>query len=378
VFEKAITAAPADSGAFAHFSAPLELAVIIPVMNEAANVRPLVARLEAALAGIGWEAIFVDDHSPDGTADAVRALAREDRRIRIVERIGRRGLSSAVVEGMLASAAPVLAVIDGDMQHDEALLPALFACASGGTDIAIGSRYVTGGGVGQWDEGRASASRFATRAANAVLPVAVSDPMSGFFAIRRQAFNAALPHLSGSGFKILLDLIISSPVPPTIAELPYVFRTREHGTSKLDLMVVAEYAQLLADKTVGRIVPVRLLMFLAVGVLGLGVHLSVLGSALSGGVDFAIAQGAAVFTAMTFNFALNNVFTYRDRRLRGWRFVTGLLSFYAVCLVGAAANIGVGAWVHDLHNAWWVAGAAGALVGAVWNYAASSFVTWRR
>jgi dolichol-phosphate mannosyltransferase len=378
VFEKAITAAPADSGAPAHFSAPLELTVIIPVMNESANVRPLVARLDAALAGIGWEAIFVDDHSPDGTADAVRALAREDRRIRIVERIGRRGLSSAVVEGMLASAAPVLAVIDGDMQHDEALLPALFACASGGTDIAIGSRYVTGGGVGQWDEGRASASRFATRAANAVLPVAVSDPMSGFFAIRRQAFEAALPHLSGSGFKILLDLIISSPVPPTIAELPYVFRTREHGTSKLDLMVVAEYAQLLADKTIGRIVPVRLLMFLAVGVLGLGVHLSVLGSALSGGVDFAIAQGAAVFTAMTFNFALNNVFTYRDRRLRGWRFVTGLLSFYAVCLVGAAANIGVGAWVHDLHNAWWVAGAAGALVGAVWNYAASSFVTWRR
>jgi dolichol-phosphate mannosyltransferase len=378
VFEKAITAAPADSGAPAHFSAPLELTVIIPVMNESANVRPLVARLDAALAGIGWEAIFVDDHSPDGTADAVRALARGDRRIRIVERIGRRGLSSAVVEGMLASAAPVLAVIDGDMQHDEALLPGLFACASGGTDIAIGSRYVAGGGVGQWDEGRASASRFATRAANAVLPVAVSDPMSGFFAIRRQAFNAALPHLSGSGFKILLDLIISSPVPPTIAELPYVFRTREHGASKLDLMVVAEYAQLLADKTVGRIVPVRLLMFLAVGVLGLGVHLSVLGTGLSTGTSFAVAQGAAVFTAMTFNFALNNVFTYRDRRLRGWRFVAGLLSFYAVCLVGAAANIGVGAWVHDLHNAWWVAGAAGALVGAVWNYAASSFVTWRR
>jgi len=202
--------------------------------------------------------------------------------------------------------------------------------------------------------------------------------MSGFFAIRREAFEAALPHVSGSGFKILLDLIVSSPTPPTIAELPYVFREREHGDSKLDLMVVVEYAQLLADKTVGRIVPVRLLMFLAVGMLGLGVHLTILGSALSGGVDFAWAQGTAVFTAMTFNFGLNNVFTYRDRRLRGWRFVTGLLSFYAVCLVGAAANIGVGAWVHDLHNAWWVAGAAGALVGAVWNYAASSFVTWRR
>lgn len=374
MFERAIEAAIAP----APLGAPLELAIIIPVMNEAANVAPLVARLDTALAGIGWEAIFVDDHSPDGTANAVRMLARSDRRIRIVERIGRRGLSSAVVEGMLASAAPVLAVIDGDMQHDEGLLPALFATVSGGADIAIGSRYVAGGGIGSWDEARASASRFATRAANAVLPVPVSDPMSGFFAIRRPAFEAALPHLSGSGFKILLDLIISSPTPPAVIELPYVFREREHGTSKLDLMVVAEYAQLLADKTVGRIVPVRLLMFLAVGMLGLCVHLAVLGSALSGGVDFAIAQGVAVFTAMTFNFALNNIFTYRDRRLRGRRFVTGLLSFYAVCLVGAAANIGVGAWVHDLHNAWWVAGAAGALVGAVWNYAASSFVTWRR
>ncbi len=359
-------------------STPLELAVIIPVMNEVANVAPLIERLEAALAGIGWEAIFVDDHSPDGTSDAVRAIARTDRRIRIVERIGRRGLSSAVIEGMLASAAPVLAVIDGDMQHDEGLLPALFASVLAGTDIAIGSRYVAGGGTGSWDEGRAQASRLATRVANAVLPVQVSDPMSGFFAIRSACFTAALPHLSGSGFKILLDLIVSSPKAPAIAELPYVFRERTHGDSKLDTMVVAEYAQLLADKTIGRFVPVRLLMFLAVGMLGLGVHLSVLGGALAGGVDFAVAQGAAVFTAMTFNFALNNVFTYRDRRLRGLRFVTGLLSFYAVCLVGAAANIGVGAWVHNLHNAWWVAGAAGALVGAVWNYAASSFVTWRK
>lgn len=374
MFEGKISGAPTT----ASDTAPLELAVVIPVMNEAANVAPLVARLDTVLAGIGWEAIFVDDHSPDGTASAVRALARTDRRIRIVERIGRRGLSSAVIEGMLASAAPVLAVIDGDMQHDEALLPALFAAVAGGADIAIGSRYVAGGGVGDWDGARANASRLATRAARAVLPVAVSDPMSGFFAIGRPAFEAALPHLTGSGFKILLDLIVSAPTAPAVVELPYVFRERAEGASKLDLMVVAEYAQLLAEKTIGRILPVRLLMFLAVGLLGLGVHLSILGSALAGGVDFAIAQGLAVFAAMTFNFALNNIFTYRDRRLAGWRFVTGLLSFYAVCLVGAAANIGVGAWVHDLHNAWWVAGAAGALVGAVWNYAASSFVTWRR
>jgi dolichol-phosphate mannosyltransferase len=202
--------------------------------------------------------------------------------------------------------------------------------------------------------------------------------MSGFFAIRRETFEAALPHLSGSGFKILLDLIISTPARPMIVELPYIFRERTAGASKLDLMVVAEYAQLLLEKTVGRYVPVRLLMFLAVGLLGLGVHLSVLGSLIAFDTRFAVAQGIAVFSAMTFNFALNNIFTYRDRRLRGTRFITGLLSFYTVCLVGAAANIGIGTWMHDLNRAWWVAGVAGALVGAVWNYAASSFVTWRK
>jgi dolichol-phosphate mannosyltransferase len=374
MFQSKIIAAEAR----AHRDAPLELAVIVPVLNEAANVAALIARLEHVLTGIAWEVVFVDDHSPDGTAKALRDYARCDRRIRIVERIGRRGLSSAVIEGVLATAAPCIAVIDGDMQHDEGLLPALFASVAGGADIAIGSRYISGGGTGSWDESRASASRFATRAANAVLPVPVSDPMSGFFAIRRDTFEAALPHLSGSGFKILLDLIISAPVRPMIVELPYVFRERTAGASKLDLMVVAEYAQLLLEKTVGRFIPVRLLMFLTVGMLGLGVHLAVLGSLIAFDTRFAMAQGIAVFSAMTFNFALNNIFTYRDRRLRGARFITGLLSFYAVCLVGAAANIGIGTWMHDLNRAWWVAGVAGALVGAVWNYAASSFVTWRK
>jgi dolichol-phosphate mannosyltransferase len=374
MFQSKIIAAETSS----HCDTPLELAVIVPVLNEAANVAALIARLEDVLAGIAWEVIFVDDHSPDGTASTLRDFARNDRRIRIVERIGRRGLSSAVIEGVLATAAPNIAVIDGDMQHDEGLLPALFASVAGGADIAIGSRYVSGGGTGSWDESRANASRFATRAANAVLPVTVSDPMSGFFAIRRETFEAALPYLSGSGFKILLDLIISAPTRPLIVELPYVFRERTAGASKLDLMVVAEYAQLLLEKTVGRYIPVRLLMFLAVGVLGLGVHLSVLGSLIAFDTRFAMAQGIAVFSAMTFNFALNNIFTYRDRRLRGGRFITGLLSFYAVCLVGAAANIGIGTWMHDLNRAWWVAGIAGALVGAVWNYAASSFVTWRK
>jgi dolichol-phosphate mannosyltransferase len=203
--------------------------------------------------------------------------------------------------------------------------------------------------------------------------------MSGFFAISRNAFEASLPRLSGGGFKILLDIVASAPGPLKLVELPYVFRTRTAGESKLGLMVTAEYLKLLADKAIGHIVPIRLLLFLLVGGIGVGVHLTVLGTLLAIGlVGFATAQAAAVGAAMTFNFTLNNIFTYSDRRLRGTRFFTGLLSFYAVCMVGAAANVGVGAYIYGADHSWWLAGIAGALIGAVWNFAASSVVTWRR
>lgn len=358
--------------------APLELAVIIPTRNEAGNVRRLLAGLEAALATISWEAIFVDDDSPDGTAALVREIGRSNVRVRVLQRVGRRGLSSAVIEGMLATSAPVLAVIDGDGQHDETLLPRLYAAVRDGHDLAVGSRYVEGGGTGDWDSGRAAASRWATQLARKVTRTRLSDPMSGFFVLRREVLEAALPRLSGTGFKILLDLVASSPEPLRMTEVPYTFRSRTVGESKLDSAVVLEYLNLLIDKTVGRFLPARLIRFLLVGGLGLGVHLAVLGLGLALTAPFAAAQAFAVWAAMTFNFSLNNVFTYRDRRLRGWRLLPGLLSFYAVCGIGALGNVGVGTWVHGTQQIWWIAGIAGAVIGAVWNFAAASVVTWRR
>jgi dolichol-phosphate mannosyltransferase len=359
--------------------APLALAVIIPTFNEAANIEPMLQKLSIAMAGIHWEAIFVDDNSPDGTSDIVRQIALTNPRIRIVHRIGRRGLSSAVIEGMLASAAPVLAVIDGDGQHDEAILPQLFeAVASGRADIAVGTRYADGGGVGDWNAHRAKGSAIATRLSQTLLGVELSDPMSGYMVVTRKTIMAALPRLSGIGFKILLDIVASVPSSPRIAEIPYVFRNRELGESKAGALVVAEYAALLLDKSIGRYIPLRLLSFLAIGGLGVGVHLSLLGLSLWGDLSFIPAEIVAVIGAMTFNFALNNIFTYRDKRLRGWRMLSGLLSFYIVCSVGAAANIGIGNWVNDTDGRWWLAGIAGTVVGAIWNFAASSFVTWRK
>lgn len=358
---------------------PLEVAVVVPTLNEAANVEKLIAKLSVVLAGRGWEVVFVDDNSPDGTSELVRRIGRGSRHVRIVQRVGRRGLSSAVVEGILATAAPVVAVMDGDLQHSEDALPRLIDAVAGGeADVAVGTRYGAGGGIGDWDEGRARMSRLATRAGQIALGTDVSDPMSGFFAIRRDAFERALPHLSAIGFKILLDILASSPTPLKVAEIPYRFRTREAGESKIGARVIAEYAELIADKTIGRVVPVRLLKFLMVGGLGVFVHLAVLRAVLGAGSAFVTAQTAAVMTAIAFNFFLNNGFTYADRKLKGWRLVGGLASFYAISALGAVANIGIGTWMAGHDERWWVAGVAGVVVGAIWNFAMSSALTWRK
>lgn len=355
-----------------------ELTVVVPTYNERGNVEALFARLDAALTGIAWEVVFVDDDSPDETAAAVRRLAQSDRRIRVLQRIGRRGLSSAVVEGMLASSAPYLAVIDGDLQHDERLLPKMLAAIKAESlDVVVGSRHLAGGGTGGWDRRRVAISDLATRLARLVVSADLSDPMSGFFMLSRPAFERAVRHLSGQGgFKILLDLFASTPVPFRFKELPYVFAERRHGESKLDGFVVWEHLMLLAEKVTGGHVPGRFLSFAAVGGLGVAVHFSTLFAVLHLAA-FPIAQASAAAVAMTSNFILNNLLTYRDRRLKGRRFLTGLLSFYAVCGLGAVANVGIASAAFAHHYTWWASGLAGVVVGVVWNYAVSSVFTWR-
>ena len=163
------------------------LSVVVPTFNERDNVARLYRKLEAALAGIAWEVIFVDDNSPDGTWDVVRGLAQQDRRVRCIRRIGRRGLSGACIEGILASSAPYAAVMDADLQHDETQLPKMLALLqSGQAELVVGSRYVEGGSADSFDRSRAGASAFATSIAKRVLGVSIADPMSGFFMIRRR------------------------------------------------------------------------------------------------------------------------------------------------------------------------------------------------
>ena len=357
-----------------------EVSVVVPTFNERDNVVALFRKLETALAGRAWEVIYVDDNSPDGTWDVVRALAREDSRVRCIRRIGRRGLSGACIEGILASSAPCAAVIDADLQHDETQLPKMLALLQGGeADLVVGSRYVEGGSADSFDKQRAGASMLATQVAKRLLRVEIADPMSGFFMIRRDRFEQLAPELSTQGFKILLDIIATARGSLRIKEIPYSFGSRLHGESKLDSMVALDFLGLVLAKLTHDVVSLRFLLFAMVGSLGLFVHLAALFVALEiFNVPFPEAQACGALLAMTSNFLLNNFLTYRDQRLKGFGILRGLLLFYLVCSVGLVANVGVAFSVYDQEPIWWLAGAAGALMGVVWNYAMSGLFVWRK
>src|ERR1700692_3273872 len=219
-----------------------QLAVIVPTFNERDNVTTLFRRLEAALAGVSWEVVFVDDNSPDGTWDVVRGLARQDCRVRCIRRIGRRGLSGAFIEGILACSAPYAAVIDADLQHDETQLPKMLGLLQGGAaDLVVGSRYIEGGSADSFDRQRAGASQLATEVGKRVLRGKIQDPMSGFFMIRRDRFEQLAPQLSTQGFKILLDIVATARGEMRVVEVPFTFGSRLHGESKLDSMVALDF-----------------------------------------------------------------------------------------------------------------------------------------
>src|ERR1700756_2677427 len=361
-------------------SGPLQLSGVVPTFNERGNVTALFRKLETALAGVAWEVIFVDDNSPDGTWQEVRDLARHDGRVRCVRRIGRRGLSGACIEGILASSAPCAAVMDADLQHDETQLSKMLALIEeGAAELVVGSRYVEGGNADSFNRARAGASAFATEIAKRVLGVRIADPMSGFFMIRRDRFEQLAPQLSTQGFKILLDIVASAHGELRVKEIPYSFGSRLHGESKLDSMVALDFLGLVLAKLTGDVVSLRFLLFAMVGSLGLFVHLAVLFVVLKiFDARFPEAQACGAVLAMTSNFILNNFLTYRDQRLKGFAILRGLLLFYLVCGVGLAAMVGVAFSVYAQEPIWWLAGAAGALMGVVWNYAMSGLFVWRR
>ncbi|MGA9061546.1 MAG: glycosyltransferase family 2 protein [Terracidiphilus sp.] len=357
-----------------------DLAIVLPTFNESGNVSPLFDRLAGALKGIHYEVIFVDDDSPDGTADAVRRLAERHDNLRVLQRIGRRGLASACIEGILASAAPYVAVMDADMQHDETVLPEMLRLMrEENLDLVVGSRNIAGGSMGEFARWRVKLSQLGKRMSLMGAEHELSDPMSGFFLVRVSTFEQFAHRLSGIGFKILLDIVLSAGPGLRIGEVPYRFRVRERGESKLDMLVGLEYFELLVDKHLGDLVNVRFVLFGMVGALGVGVHLLILSALLKiAGLSFAAGQTVTTFTVMILNFVLNNSVTYRDRRLRGWRFWGGLLTFCLACGLGVAANVAIANEAFHRGVPWVLAAVTGLLFSAVWNYGVTSMTTWRQ
>lgn len=356
---------------------PAELSVVVPTFREKDNIGLLVQKLDSALAGIVWEVIFVDDDSPDGTATEAKLLSRADSRVRCIRRVARRGLAGACIEGILSSSAPYVAVMDCDLQHDERILPRMFELLKeGGVDLVVGSRYSTGGNSAL-SKRRDAISRSATSLAHRLTGVALNDPMSGFFMMRRDCFDPLAPSLATDGFKILLDIVLTARGRLRIHEEPYRFGLRQHGESKLDARVVLDFFGLLLAKVTGNALSTRFLSFSLVGGLGLVVHLAVLRLSLAGGFGFPSAQTTAVMVAMFSNFFINNQLTYRDKRLHGFGLVRGLAGFCAVSSAGAVANIGMATWLYAQQPVWWLAGAAGAIMGAFWNYSLSTLLVWR-
>jgi dolichol-phosphate mannosyltransferase len=357
----------------------LDFAIVLPTYNERDNIALVIARLTETLRGLSWEAIFVDDDSPDGTAQVIAAHARVDPRIRLIHRIGRRGLASACVEGMMATQAPFVAVMDADLQHDETILPRMLGrLRHEPLDVVVGTRNAEGGCMGDFHRGRVLLSRMGQKISHAVCHCELTDPMSGFFMLRRSFLLEVVHDLQGGGFKILVDLLASSQRPVSIGEIGYTFGVRRHGESKLDVVVGIEYLFLIVNKLLGGIIPVQLTLFLLVGGLGLVTHLATLFFLTRFlHLHFVAAQTIATFTAMTENFFLNNFITFRDRRLRGVRLLPGAIRFIMVCSFGAWANVVFARALWQSGAAWYLAGFAGIVLGSVWNLSLSSLFTWR-
>jgi dolichol-phosphate mannosyltransferase len=288
-------------------------------------------------------------------------------------------LASACIEGMMSTDALYLAVMDADLQHDETLLPKLLeTIKSKNLDLVVASRYIEGGSTGDWSRYRLFVSRLATRLGQFVMKADVKDPMSGFFILDRRLLHDVVRDLSGKGFKILLDICSTVRRPLRFEELSYEFRQRHAGESKLDSMVVIEYLYLIADKTIGRVIPVRFMFFVLVGLAGAVIHLLVLGVVLHiFGYPFWMAQTIAALSAMTINFTLNNRLTYKSHQLHGLAFLKGLLTFWGACGVGGVINILIAQHLFSHGIQWMLSGLLGAVIGGVWNFAITKNFTWR-
>lgn len=355
------------------------LSIVIPTFNEAGNISVLINRLKELLSALDLEIIVVDDNSPDGTSAIVKDLANKDCNIRCIERFGKRGLSSAVIEGIKESEGDYVVIMDADLQHDERIIPEMLQiCRENNLDLVVGSRYQDGGGIGQFSKLRSKISSFATLLAGKTTRLNVKDPLSGFFLVKKSFLLPFLNRLSGKGFKILLDILLTSDTPPKISEVPFIFGKRNSGKSKLNPVVALEYLVLLTEKRYLVSLPLDFVSYMLVGLFGVFIHIFML-CLMHWGLNFAFAlsQSVATLCAIGSNFFFNNKFTFFQNSREGTSVFTALFFFYILCLLGLFINLSISTNLFSHGFPWYVSGAIGMLISAVWNYMSSKLVVWR-
>ena len=356
------------------------LTIVVPTFNERGNIRPLLEGLDRNLSVGDWKVIFVDDDSPDQTAGEVQMCQSIYGNVELISRVGRRGLSSACIEGFTAATTPFIAVIDADLQHDESLLVEMLRLLrEGKAEMIVGTRFK---GVGSTGAGLPPLRKFISQSAalltRVVFRIEMSDPMSGFFMMKREVFGQVSNKLSAVGFKIMMDLVINHRGKLSVVEVPYTMRARHTGVSKLDWAVAVEYVAMLVSLRLNKLVSPAFVTFSAVGSVGLLVHAVVLYFvSLDQRDTFLVSQSVATLVAMTTNFFLNNEVTFRRKRLRGRAILSGLLSFYVACSLGAVINLAISQLLYSAGAFYMVAGISGALLAAVWNYLTTSKSVWR-
>jgi len=367
------------------------VSIVIPTYNERDNITPLVQRLSQSLAGYKYDILFVDDNSKDGTAELASEL-KADYPVDVLVRKDKKGLASAVVDGIAATRGDIVAIMDADLQHPPEMLPELLKAIEGSADVAVASRYVPGGGCQGWGFIRRLISKGAIFISHLFLPSTrkVKDPMSGFFVIDREV--TAGVSLDPCGFKILLEILMLGKYIK-VAEVPFTFVTRRMGESKLSARQQIDYLRHILSLMLRCGEMARFTKFCAVGLSGVGVNYGLYwlltrfagfapldDAATSGILSGNLAMAISIETSIITNFILNNRFTFADRNVRGTgAFIKRLVNFNLICLVGGLIQIGVANLlavtfgIYDL-----VAVLAGIVVATLWNFLLNNWWTWRR
>tara|TARA_Y100000991_G_scaffold144045_1_gene108785 strand:- start:332 stop:1441 length:1110 start_codon:yes stop_codon:yes gene_type:complete len=358
------------------------ISIVIPTFNEQNNVSKIINQLLNLDIDYELEIIVVDDNSYDGTAKLVREYGRLDKRVRLINRLGRSGLSSAIKEGCLCASGDIIAVMDADGQHDPSyIVLALETIELKKVDIVLGSRFAKGAIIKGLSIERKSSSSIANNLARLSLYGSydyLTDYMSGFFVFKRNVCIELIEKIDVHGFKFFYELLAISKGKLKILEIPLIFNERMYGDSKLDLPVVWDFLISLLHTFCGRIVPRRAVSFALVGSTGVFIQLSTIYFLLAlTNFDFETVLPVGVIIAASSNFIINNILTFRSNKLLGKNFYTGLLKFLLVSSLPIIANVGVtNLFYSKFSTNTFFSQLVGIFVVFIWNYAASSKVVW--